>query len=665
MWRSVGRAVSSPLRGRATNSATSTSVHNASYTTQPPFQSKTSLPVGTTREVAGIVSALGLIGGAYAISEQPGLANEWIQRAAHLTGDLFEFSAKTRSIHAEGRVSGESDDTDLFAGDELVMADGVLYEDKRQLPGTHRSNISKTTIGKKGEVASSAQTYAWGSNEYRVVAPDLESSAIISAPRAIPGLDGCVWRDVALNRRHAAAIDISGDLYQWGDGFDSSNASIGPQCSLAGLSLTQVALTNTKVYGLTSDGRVIVLSAAHTQQLRDATSNQLSKGVFDPSLNRSWWPSWPSLWPSSGSNNNNKATLTKQVGYGIMQLQDANHKEKVIKLAAGGHHIVALTDQGRVFISAADAHAYPIYQYNHLFHLIVDGLEREQCADVACGQQHTMIRTVHGDVFTMGDNQWGQLGLGRFNTSRLRVLSPQKISSIQGKGASTNITRLSEGRVISIAAGGNVSYFMIERNVLNKKHETVRQLYACGAGQYGQLGTGQVNRMDQQMFTQAQGTPVKIRSLSELTEYSEKDKQMQPIGIYAMAVGDTHTALVLDTHVEDVPDNKNIMIDIVPLDEISMHANDNDDNDDNDNDNDNDNDKQPDKMDAISDSNSNQAVLTGQAVNRMQLMCQHRLKSKQHAYDTSHEQKIKDVWSCQALRAGYRASILFEQIVTK
>lgn len=125
------------------------------------------------------------------------------------------------------------------------------------------------------------------------------------APASSGWFDNVAFRDLALHERHAACVDVRGDVYQWGDGFfgDASSASSSashrrPQQTLRGKvcpiplrivaqhlhtspqNIVRVQLTRTRLFALSASGSIYVLSASQAEQT-------LPNGA--QTTNTSWW----------------------------------------------------------------------------------------------------------------------------------------------------------------------------------------------------------------------------------------------------------------------------------------------------------------------------------------------------------------------------------------
>ena len=125
--------------------------------------------------------------------------------------------------------------------------------------------------------------YAWGSNTGRVVAPD-SVETLIKAPRRIPAFDGVLLRDIKLDRDFGVAVTEKGDLLQWGTAYSSDSTH--PTPTLTGKDLVSVQISQDRVIGLSSSGKVYSLPVAKTDQLGWSKTSQETPGfplrILDP-----------------------------------------------------------------------------------------------------------------------------------------------------------------------------------------------------------------------------------------------------------------------------------------------------------------------------------------------------------------------------------------------
>ena len=105
----------------------------------------------------------------------------------------------------------------------------------------------------------------------------------------------------------------------------------------------------------------------------------------------------------------------------------------------------------------------------------------DPCA-VSCGNAHTMILTIKGEVFAYGSNGFGQLGLGRPGDDDDEIVTSYNTPQL-----------VPMKRVISVVCGDNYTMLLTSDGFL----------HGCGENNYGQLGTGRRNASAQPYFDQA------------------------------------------------------------------------------------------------------------------------------------------------------------------
>ena len=143
-------------------------------------------------------------------------------------------------------------------------------------------------------------------------------------------------------------------------------------------------------------------------------------------------------------------------------------------------------------------------------------------AQIACGEAHSLLRSVEGLVYAMGDNADGRLGVGDRNMRlasspvQLRDLETIRIVAIAcGNAHSAAVSDTGQGFLWglgcsgALGAGNTLSYWRPHLLSLSREapvasiscggHHTALiireasgagQLYVCGAGETGQLGLG-------------------------------------------------------------------------------------------------------------------------------------------------------------------------------
>ncbi|KAI9738319.1 MAG: hypothetical protein M1834_008817 [Cirrosporium novae-zelandiae] len=392
-------------------------------------------------------------------------------------------------------------------------------EDNRDLISSQHLQVKKSW--------ENPGVYAWGSNIGKVAAPDSDD-LFIKSPRRIPFFNGQLLRDVKLDRNFGAAITENGDLIQWGTGYSKENFQ--PTVTLKGKDLESVSLSEDRIITLSKGGQVYSLPVSKSSQ------------ASGPKLSESSWIPF-----RSGRS---------KVSYRILELQDMSWGEKVSQIAGGLHHVLLLTNKGRIFSAASATEAFPSKGQLGIPGLTwstrpegpadkcheVSTLRGFEITKVAAGDYHSLAIDRHGRAFSFGDNTSGQLGL-EFNSDSPYIDAPSLLS-FQTLYRGTNQTP----KVTDVAAGGLNSFFTVDATRMAGQGETGPRLlnlgrvtadtWACGQGIFGGLGNGH--------WTHVQSTPSRIKALSGLFEYDEKKSAVVPIRLLSLSVGATHASAIMD-----------------------------------------------------------------------------------------------------------------------
>ncbi|PWY92437.1 putative mitochondrial protein Fmp25 [Aspergillus heteromorphus CBS 117.55] len=376
--------------------------------------------------------------------------------------------------------------------------------------------------------------FVWGNNAYRVADPNSKES-VVKTPRNFTYFEGQVLRDLKIEERSGAAITSNGDLVQWGKGY--SEKEFKPVKTLTGKNLTSLCTSNDRILALSSDGKIYSLPIAKEDQL---SGRKLKEG--------SWVPYW------SG---------TADVSYRVLQ-PSLKLGERVTALRGGLDHALLLTSSGRVFSVASSTENYPSFGQLGVPGLTwatrpkgpvdtlheVTALKGSKIVQIAAGDYHSLALDKDGNVFAFGDNSFGQLGM-TFNPASPFRDAPTRVP----------IRNLYRGpwltKTTRIAAGGANSFFAVDAQRAlgpDENLSTVRDLgritadtWTCGRGIWGALGNGK--------WTHVQDAPTKVKTLSGLFEYDERANGLSPIRIHDISVGTTHVSAVManQTHVDAAP----------------------------------------------------------------------------------------------------------------
>ncbi|KAI8915483.1 regulator of chromosome condensation 1/beta-lactamase-inhibitor protein II [Powellomyces hirtus] len=358
--------------------------------------------------------------------------------------------------------------------------------------------------------------YIWGNNN------NSTGSDGVVIPEVF---DGKVLRDVVLSRHHAAAVTEDGDLVQWKTPAptapSSRRSSSAPQVeatavlyvTVKGKDFVQIACTDTKVYALCKNGDTYCID-----NLNNSTSTA-------PSATASSWNSLTS--PAT------EHSITK-----LPSPSTLRWSERIMRLSAGAHHAVALTDHGQILSLSADESGNAWGQLGHgagqvegNVWKVVEALKDVKVAETACGDNHTIVRTTDGRAYGFGSNSFGQLASEASITS---VPSPTELNMFWT--LAQNTSKPLDASCTHIAAGGNTSLFCIDR-------PAATDVLACGTGLNGQLGNASYAHMT--------SGPVRVKTLSGLTEWDDAAKAVRPIRVKELVVAPSgsHCGAVLNNAV--------------------------------------------------------------------------------------------------------------------
>jgi hypothetical protein len=98
----------------------------------------------------------------------------------------------------------------------------------------------------------------------------------------------------------------------------------------------------------------------------------------------------------------------------VPRLLEALGTKAVVAVAAGEEHTVVCTDQGEVYTFGSD-HAGQLGRGDLMPYdvpCLVEGLVGTRVVAVAAGASHTVVLSSQGELYTFGEGYWGQLGQG-------------------------------------------------------------------------------------------------------------------------------------------------------------------------------------------------------------------------------------------------------------
>ncbi|KAF5095904.1 hypothetical protein D0Z03_001722 [Geotrichum reessii] len=397
--------------------------------------------------------------------------------------------------------------------------------------------------------------YAWGNNSGNVIAPGYSTTVpSVRSPYRIPFFDGRVLRDLALTGSLGVAVLDNGDVVQWGDAYSKDQSAIASaklEKTVKGRDIKKVQVADGKaIYGLNKSGSRVYAWPVSRDEL--VNGERLDTSTYNGG---SWWKIW--TWGRGSATGPNLTDDAAKLGSCLtVKLPSLGYTEYIKDISVGNDHILVLTSKGRVFSGATGVYSsqkpkeskgqYGIASLSQFDEAPVPGKVfeiksfKETIIDqIATGDYHSLARSREGKVYGFGENMLGQLGIPySYSTANSAVPTLLPFHKLYPRRIIPEVT--------DIAAGGSTSYVTIQpkpnpSELLDRtkqdKDEFNRDIYAFGGGLVGQLGTG--------AYVHAQSTPVKIRHFANLSEYSEKLRQMVQIDLSQWSVGRTHTAVTV------------------------------------------------------------------------------------------------------------------------
>ncbi|KAF5363508.1 hypothetical protein D9756_000340 [Leucocoprinus leucothites] len=155
--------------------------------------------------------------------------------------------------------------------------------------------------------------------------------------------------------------------------------------------------------------------------------------------------------------------------------------EKVTSIASGTNHLIICTTHGNLYTLGAGEQGQlgrKILERRKIHgthpEKISLGTRSRKAVEVGAGSYHSFAIDENGDVWGWGLNTMGQIGTGWSSTDDDVVLLPQKVETLSRES-------LGQDRVVQIAGGEHHSLFLTREG----------KIYSCGRMDGGQLGLGE------------------------------------------------------------------------------------------------------------------------------------------------------------------------------
>lgn len=449
------------------------------------------------------------------------------RRPRRMAPILLSLSIATTALYSTNYPSS------IYA--EAIPAPAEIQFEKKRKKVTSREDNRDLLSSQHLQIKRSWENpgvYAWGSNSGRVAAPDSDET-VVKTPRRIPFFDGKLLRDIKLDRNFGVAVTEKGDLVQWGVGYSPESKE--PTPTLRGKNIMKISTSQDRILALSRSGTVYSIPISKSDQESGPKPQEST-----------WLPFWSTRSPLS---------------YRNMKIDGLVWGERISDISSGLEHCLLLTNNGRLFSAASSSEDFPSkgqlgipgltfytrpagpYDQPHE----INTLKGFRIIKIAAGGFHSLALDDQGRVFSFGDNSLGQLG---FDASLdVPTIDAPSLLSIGKLYAGTN----SNPKVTNVAAGGVNSFFTIDATRIAGQSEddsssrllgrVTADTWACGQGIWGGLGNGK--------WTHVQGELTKIKALSGLFEYDEKRNITVPIRLSHLSVGSTHASAIMNnvTHV--------------------------------------------------------------------------------------------------------------------
>ncbi|XP_019848779.1 PREDICTED: probable E3 ubiquitin-protein ligase HERC4 [Amphimedon queenslandica] len=351
------------------------------------------------------------------------------------------------------------------------------------------SSVSHTLI-----LLESGCLYSCGSNQYGQLGIEQKTSCIM-IPAHIDTFDDTIITSISCGVKHSLALSSDGSLYAWGDNSEGQLGlkTLQPICKPSILSLpfgrpvVQAACGDHHTLALTQDGRVFSWGKNTTSQLGH------SKGL-------------------------SRVLAPTQITHLI--------STPVVKLICGSNHSAALTVSGGVFLWGDNRRAQ--CGFGHVttkisYPTLNEFMGRYAVSHVACGTDHTVFQVQSGHIYTVGSNEYGQLGRGARGAVYSRPAPIMQLMTV-----------------------------VVQQVVCGRYHTTLLAKYTgdlitFGQGLMGQLGNGTT-------FSSEQSIPVMGR-WSSPKRYLRSPRPANSNVVKGVFAGGNHTfaTILLPDQEEDLP----------------------------------------------------------------------------------------------------------------
>mmetsp|Transcript_13602 Transcript_13602/g.29116 ORF Transcript_13602/g.29116 Transcript_13602/m.29116 type:complete len:631 (-) Transcript_13602:438-2330(-) len=331
-----------------------------------------------------------------------------------------------------------------------------------------------------------AVVFAWGVNEDGQLG--IQSDQNVGTPKVVEALLGLRFAGRSFGRsplvagsRNTLAIDAEGGVWSWGwnergtlgHGHRGQERKPKRIAALQGVNVHQVAVNGWHCLALAEGGQLFAWGGNEYLQCGVMPEK---RDIVEPVI---CVPHLKVRMVACGGMHTLALTETGEVWtwgepWGDFAMKVERNPRPVsgatgmAAIACGAFHNMALSRRGEVYTWGTNDYGQ-LGNGNTSYQIIpkrVLDLDHVQVSDIAAGGWHSLVLSVHGEVFTWGRGEYGRLGIGdRTGSSKLR---PQLVRGLEGH------------RIVQVAAGGTHTLALSSRG----------RLFIWGRGSFGRLGLG-------------------------------------------------------------------------------------------------------------------------------------------------------------------------------
>ncbi len=337
-------------------------------------------------------------------------------------------SINTTQVNAEETISGQTQQT-AYVNGKVVSA-----------------SVYNHTIA----VTDSGKVYTWGLNDNGQLGNGTtESSSFpIDITSRFPSGNGKIIQ-AAVGNKFTIALTESGKVYTWGYNYYGQLGDGTTESSTTPINITYFL-------GLNSSDKVVQVFAGSYHAVVLTERGQVYTWGFN---------AYGQLGDDTTTNRKNPLNITNKIGDGT---------KKIVQLSVAPESNIVLTENDQVYSWGSN-------YYGQLGDGTTNNKKKpenitynipltsdDKIKQLAIGNNHTMILTENGKIYTCGRNSYGQLGNDDFSNKAIPIELTNKISLS------------SKDKVVQISVGFYHSVALTE----------LGQVYSWGYNNHGQLGDG-------------------------------------------------------------------------------------------------------------------------------------------------------------------------------